>query len=167
MLGMYWVVYRIPVIPGPLYEFNEQRDARDILAIFERDRYWLLSSDDYSPKYMLEYKTPSMNSVCDRGKLKIKVLREHDEFVGFVAYYMKTTYQGIILFVAVKNELRGKRYAEKLVHGALLDLKTSGARYIRLVTRVNNTRALNLYKRLEFNEIMRDDTYVYFERQVV
>lgn len=167
MLGMYWIVYRIPVVPGPLYEFNKQRDAQDILALFERDRYWLLSSDDYSPEYMLEHKTPSMKSIRYRGKLKIKVLRENNEFIGFVAYYMKTAYQGFILFVAVKHELRGKRHAEKLVHSALLDLKACGAHYIRLITRVSNIRALNLYKRLEFTEMMRDDDFVYFERQVI
>ena len=98
------------------------------------------------------------------GRLRIKVLREHDAFVGFTAYYMKTSDLGLLLFLAVNPEFRGKGYGDMLTRYALNDLIRVGAKRIRLVTRTCNIPAQKLYKRVGFKETSRDDEgFVYFE----
>ncbi len=163
-LGM-WYIYYSAIPQGPIYDFNEQRDTHDILTIFKRDWYWLVASEDYSPEFMLKYRAPNKDPRY-LGRLHIKVYREHDAFVGFIAYYMKTFYEGFILFLDVLPAFRGKRYGEQLVHHALDDLKRQGASKVQLVTRTNNTAAINLYKRINFYETSRDDAFVYFEKLI-
>jgi len=102
-LGIWWLS------SSPLKDFDYARDAQEILKIFERDKYWLLSSDDYSPEFMLKNKAPNQYDLRYFGQLHIKVLWEHDKFIGFTAYYMKAPALGFILFMAVNPEFRGKR----------------------------------------------------------
>jgi ribosomal protein S18 acetylase RimI-like enzyme len=148
---------------GPVYDFNEKRDTQAILDIFKSDWYWLISSDDYSPEFMLKNRAPNNREPEYIGKLRIKVLRENDQFVGFAAYYMKSKYVGYLLFIAIKTELRGKRYGETLIRYVLNDLQHMGAQKIQLVTRTNNLRGQGLYNRVGFVEVGRDDEFVYFE----
>lgn len=146
---------------GPIYEFNAARDTQEILNLFESDRYWLVSSPDYSPSYMLQNRAPSKDSRY-LGKLQLKVLRESNQFIGFTAYYLKNPYEGSVLFVAVKPGLRGKRYGEKLLTFAINDLTKKGAKIIKLVTRPTNKSAQALYKRVGFFETASDEDYVFF-----
>lgn len=162
-----WYFYRSPLSSGPIYEFNEQRDTQDILEVFERDRYWLLASEDYSPELMLAYRMPKMKDWRYVGKLHIKVLREHEQFIGFVAYYMKTVHEGLVLFISVNPAFRNQGYARKLLEYAVEDLKRIGARYVYLLTRTSNVQAIRLYDRVGFTEIFRDDGFVYFKKQLM
>ena len=146
---------------GPIYVFNEDRDTQSILDIFKSDWYWLVASSDYSPRYMLTYRAPNQNPL-DRGKLIIKVLREQEEFIGFTAYYKKSPTVWQLLFVAVKDAMRGKRYGETLVRYALEDMRSKGACRVELVTRTTNLSAQKLYLRMGFKETEREEGYVYF-----
>ena len=162
IVGALW--WYINSSKNPIQDFDDKRDTQEILKIFERDRYWLLSSEDYSPEFMMKYRAPNQE-LQYLGRLKINVWWHNNKFVGFTAYYMKTPELGWLLFLAVNPEFRGKQkaYAQKLLQYGLDQLALMGAQKIRLVTRVDNSRAQGLYKRVGFYEISRDDGFVYFE----
>ena len=149
-----------------IVSFQADRDTKEILDIFEKDRFWLVSSPDYDPAFMLKNRAPNKDDARYFGKLNIKVLYEMDKFVGFIAYYMKNFFIGTILFIDVKSEFRGKGYAQQLMQHAIADLKKQGASIITLVTRTSNESAQKLYKRLGFRVAHEEDGYVYFEKRV-
>jgi ribosomal-protein-alanine N-acetyltransferase len=94
------------------------------------------------------------------------VLRENNVFIGFIAYYMKKPQEGFVLFVSVKEEFRGKRYAEQLMKYAFCDLRRQGARSVWLITRLSNLRAQALYRRLGFYELQHDEEFIYFQKEL-
>lgn len=149
----------------PIYTYNAQTDRQEIVDLFEQDRYWLTSNPDSDVGVMLDTKSPN-KQLRYRGALNIDVLRKNNNFIGFTAYYKKTETDGFLLFVAVKKEFKGKRYGAKLVNHAVEQLFKLGAQKVKLVTRTNNLRAINLYTRLGFTETLRDDEgYVFFEKK--
>ena len=154
--------YYLWIPRGPIYEFKYERDAAGILDLFKTDRYWLVASEEYSPEFTLKYRAPNRDPRY-LGQLNIKVLRQNDAFVGFTAYYMKKRELGLILFLAVKPEFRGKGYGQQLTKYATDELIGLGAKQINLVTRTSNLKAQALYNRLGFYETLRDDEgFVYF-----
>ena len=161
------IYYYLPqpqhVISEPISTYQEDRDTKEILDIFKTDRYWLVSSPDYSPEFMLKNRAPSKQDARYFGKLNIKVLYEGDQFIGFAAYYLKNFFIGQILFLAVKPEFRGKGYAQQLMRYAIADLKKQGATIITLVTRSENKPAQGVYKKLGFTLSHEEDGFVYFE----
>ena len=150
---------------GPIYDFDYKRDAQDIVKIFERDRYWLTMSPDYSPEFMMKYRAPNPHELQYLGRLHIKVWREQNKFVGFTAYYMQEPLLGWLLFLDINPDFRGKdkRCAEKLLRYALEDMKKMGAESVKLFTRTDNIRAQRLYNRVGFREISRENGGMYFQ----
>lgn len=147
-----------------ILEYDEARDKQDILKMFVTDRYWLLSSEDYDPEFMLDYKAPNKNPTYV-GALTIKVMRENGAFVGFTAFYKKTIIEGMLLFLAVHKDFRGKGNAQKLAQHAIDSLAGMGCRYVTLVTRSENYPAQAVYRKLGFKEIEFDpDGYIYFQK---
>lgn len=159
----YFAPTPVPVISDSVIPFDYARDADSIKQIFTDDRYWLLSSQDYDVEHMLRNKAPNKREERYNGKLIIKVLYEHNQFVGFICYYLKNFFLGQVLFVDVKPEFRGKGYAQKLMKHAIADMKKQGATMITLVTRTSNTSAQAVYKKLGFNVSFEEDGFVYFE----
>ncbi|CAN5159630.1 hypothetical protein BH09DEP1_BH09DEP1_4290 [soil metagenome] len=151
---------------SPISDFQDERDTQDVLNLFEKDRYWLISSEDYDPSYALKTRSPNKRDNRYFGKLNIKVLREDSKFVGFVAYYMKNFFLGQLLFVGVNPDFRGKGYAQKLMQYAIDDMKKQGASMISLVTRTSNLAAQAVYKKLGFSVTHEEDGFVYFELRV-
>ena len=149
-----------------IQDYNAARDTQEILDIFKQDRYWLLSSPDYSPEHMLQTSSPNKDDARYFGKLSIKVLREADKFVGFVAYYMKNFFIGTVLFLDVKPEFRGKGYAQQLMRYAIEQLKKKGASIVTLVTRSENHSAQAVYKKMGFVQTLEEDGYVYFDLRI-
>ena len=142
---------------GPIYEYNEQRDAAAIKELFYGNWYWLTTREG-DPGYIdfiLKNRAPNEYDTQYYGKLNIKVLRENNELIGFVAYYMKNFYEGQLLFLVVKPEFRGKQYGEKLSRYAVNRMFAAGAKRIWLVTRTDNTKAQALYNRFGFKETSR------------
>jgi ribosomal protein S18 acetylase RimI-like enzyme len=153
--------------PSLISDYNEPRDKEEMLALFKRNIYWLSTNPNASLAFKLKYSTPDANPRYF-GKMKTKVLRDHGKFVGFTSYYMETPQEGKILFVAVTEEFRGKRYADKLVHYAIKDLKSMGAHKILIGTRTCNTKACKIYERAGFHAVNIDEEigFVYFEQDV-
>ncbi len=156
-----WYLYQLFQISDNILTFEDARDTEDILNIFKRDRYWLISTPGYSPEFMLKYRAATQDWRY-LGKLQINVLRAENKLVGFVAYYMKTETKGQLLFLAVNPEFRGKGYSEQLAKHALKELKKMGGTVVNLVTRTDNLRAQKLYNRLNFKETKREDGFVYY-----
>jgi len=157
-----------------MVDFDVNRDRQFITEAFDNDWYWLTeyARGATDPIKQLELKAVSLNYPMTFGKLTTKVMYVKESFfgvnaykpVGFVAYYMKSFYEGMILFLDVAHPYRRKGYAEKLMNYACNDLFNRGAQVIRLLTRPNNTGARALYNRLGFKEYKHDEKFVYFEK---
>jgi len=148
--------------------YQPTRDRSAILDMFDRNWYWLVahfSPHEYSASYRLDYKAPSKNPT-DMGKLHIKVYRIDDESVGFIAYYMANFYKGMILFLSVEQEYRGRGIARDLLSHAVDQLARHGARIVELTTRVNNTPARRLYERFGFSRVHIDDHFVTYRYEI-
>lgn len=157
--------YYVTIPRGPIYEFNAQRDTKDIVNLFEKERYWVTAVPDSSPEFILKYRMPQKNPLY-AGKLQVKVLREDNNFIGFITYYMDALnkYLGHIFIMAVDPAFRGKSYGKKLLQFALQDLKAQGAKTVELVTRTTNIPAQRLYLSTGFVETKRtEDGFVYYE----
>jgi ribosomal protein S18 acetylase RimI-like enzyme len=148
---------------GPIYEFNTTRDTSAILDLFDKNWHWLIANEGSSPAFYLKYRTPNENPAYF-GKLKLKVLREKNEFMGFVAYYMEQPRKGQLLFLAVDKKFRGKGYGTILAEYAMQDMTNNlGAEKIGLWTRLSNP-AQRIYKKLGFVEsYYTEGGYIYFE----
>ena len=160
-----WYLFNFYQPYDRILDFNDIRDTKDILDIFKRDFYWLTANENFSAEFMLKYRTPTQD-FQNIGRLHIKVMRSKEGFIGFVAYYMKTSIGGMILFLDVNPPFRGKGYSEKLMRYALNNLKRLGAKVVQLVTRTNNIHAQNLYNRLNFTETSRTNSFVYFAKKL-
>lgn len=164
-LGGWYYVHAHPSLP--IIDFVYARDAHDIFEIFDKNWYWLMPQpkEEYHPgylRYVFEHRAPQANPMQHK-KLIIKVLYIDKKLAGFVAYHMKTKDSGMLLFLAVKQEFRGKKYGELLTRFALKDLIKHGAKQIYLVTRVDNIPAQRIYTTVGFREVMRDgEGLVYF-----
>ncbi len=132
-----------------IVDFDLKRDKKALMEIFERDWHWLIPGDrdSFSPELMMEYKAPMQNPLY-AGRLQLKVMRERDTIIGFVAWYMMDRETGFLNFLDVNPEYRGKGYAEKLLRYAMDDMIKKGAKKLTMVTWPHNTRARKLYDRL-------------------
>jgi len=149
---------------GPIYEFNSKRDTAAILNLFDKNWYWLIANESSSPSFYLKYRTPNENPAYF-GKLQVKVMRENNELVGFVAYYKEKPEEEEwrLLFLAVDEKFRGKGYGSTLAEYAMQDMIKQGAKKIGLWTRLSNP-AQRIYKRLGFVELYyTEGGYIYFE----
>ena len=160
------ILYYLLAPRGPIYDFDPMHDTQKILEIFKDNRYWLTSSKDYSPEFMLKNRAPNKNPLYV-GSLHIKVLRDKNKLAGFTAYYMEKRKLCLLLFVAVSQEFRGKGYGDQLVRYVLKDSAKMGASRVRLVTRTTNFPALKLYNKIGFHEVERHEGgLVYFEYDI-
>lgn len=151
-----------------LEDFDYDRDAQQILEMFEKDWYWLFASsrEDVSPGFYLKYKTPTQEQRYF-GALKIKVLREHAKVLGFVAYYMHDAVKGQLLWLDVREETRGKGYGYLLAQRAVDEMIKMGAQKIFLWTRVSNIPGQKIYKKLGFKHVLQTpDGYLKLEYAV-
>lgn len=147
-----------------MYEFDYARDNQQVVGIFHQNWHWLITSDTYSPEFTLKYLAPNENRKY-LGKLKITVLRQGNEILGFVAYYMKSTDLGFLLFLAVDKRYTRKKYGERLLRYGLQQLTQMGAQKIQLFCRTTNIPALTLYKRVGFYKSSKyaPEGFVYYE----
>jgi len=147
----------------PIFAYNKQRDYQDIIDLFELERFWLTATVDYSPHYMLDFMAPNKKP-ASRGTLRINVLRPDNVFAGFTDYYMHDKNIGMILFLAVRPEMRSRGYGKMLIKSAIAGLKKLGAKKVNLVTRTTNIPGQKVYTALGFDEILRDEEgFVYYE----
>lgn len=143
-----------------LSDFNQKRDLKQMVELFEKNRSFLTYQKYSDPAFLFINKTPSYRDPRFMGSMKIKVIRDGKNLIGYTTYYTDEEGRGKILFVVVDELYRGRRYAQQLVQVALKDFKKWGLKYAYLVTRVDNFSAQKAYERVGFFETDRDDTYV-------
>ncbi len=158
--------YYFTTPPFSIVEFDYNRDKQFIADQFDADWYWLTaqSRTETDPVKQFQLHAVSLRYPQTYGKLIIKMMYVKSQPVGFVAYYNKSFYEGVILFVDVNKEFRGKHYAEKLLRYAINDLFDHGVSIVRLITRPTNTSARALYERVGFKQYDIDDTFVHYEK---
>lgn len=166
--GSLWYRAYAPSADFTIEDFDYDRDAKDVLAGIEPERYWLFGDPDYSAEFMLKYRARQQD-IMTAGQLIIKVARDHGKYVGFTACYMKPGNIGHILFVNVVPAFRGKGNVEKLLSYAISEFRSQGAVAVQLLTRTDNTRARRVYERYGFKLVDSiegyepQEGYVYFD----
>lgn len=163
-------VYRYCVRDVPIiYNFDAARDTKQMLEMFDKDWYWLFASspEEFSVEHSLQYLTPNQYDKRYFGALKIKVLRQYDTILGFVAYYMHNATKGQLLWLDVRAETRGKGYGYMLAQHAVDQMIAAGAKVIFLWTRLSNIPGQKIYKKIGFKEMYTTNgEYVYFEYKI-
>ncbi len=149
---------------SPISVYQDDRDFDQVMEIFKDDAYWLYASPDYSPAFALKTHSPNKD-VNYLGAMHINVLRVENKVAGFVTYYMmKDGVTAHILFLGVHREHRRKGYGRQLMTHIMNEIKQlpSAPQRIHILTRVQNTKAQDLYTSLGFQEAYRDNGFVYY-----
>ncbi|MEX0848802.1 MAG: GNAT family N-acetyltransferase [Candidatus Dependentiae bacterium] len=144
---------------------NDQRDIDDILQLFKDEIYALTTADYDDVHAKLMRRSYNINDPSKDGTLLFYVMRDKktDAFIGFLAIHRMTFYKGKILFLAVKPEFRGKRYAGELVKFAFDTFREMGMIKAMLTTRVDNVAGQKAYEREGFKKYQVYDGFVYYE----
>jgi ribosomal protein S18 acetylase RimI-like enzyme len=87
--------------------------------------------------------------------LAIKVLREGNELIGFVTYFVANHTLGIIELLAINQRFRGNGYGKKLIAFVQQEFKAHGIANLNLYCQENNVGALNMYHHLGFKNVAR------------
>ena len=143
--------------------FNHERDAQEILDLFEKNWHRLVEGDDKTlPPFMLKYRTYDTNPQ-NFGSLHFKIIRENNQLAGFAAYYLEKPTRGQILLLAVGENFRGKGYGTILMKEAIRDLFSFGADHITLWTDTDNYHAHRVYEKLGFKgKLNRQNGHILF-----
>jgi len=146
--------------PESIQNYNPKRDYHGITDNLKTDWYWLVEEGlPFDVHYMLTTKSPNKNPRF-RGKLHIKVILDRGQFAGFITYYKKSYHEGLIQFLSINRNFRGKSYGKKLINYAIKDLVNMGCTEVKLTTRTTNIWAQRIYTALGFKEYHRDDKFV-------
>lgn len=160
-----WFAYNKFSSPVKIIDFDYNRDAKALLKVFDKDWYWLVEAKrgQYDPDFMLRYRSRDIRPE-NFGSLDIKVLLEKGIFAGFTAYYKKNFYEGVLLYLSVDGAFRGKGYGERLLNYAVKAMFDSGCSLVTLVTRLENTRARGLYKKVGFVETFTERDLIHYAK---
>lgn len=146
--------------------FDLIRDKEGLQNIFKNNWKALTGEDLFCPEYVqgLMHNRKLDKTMPSIGLLDIKVVIENDKLAGFTAYYMETLEKGIVLFLAVENDFRGKGYGKILMQHAMRDLLSKGSRSIGLWVSETNFPAKKIYEGLGFCETcVRKGNVLYLE----
>ncbi len=138
--------------PITITALDEKRDMKQLLDIFKQDWFWLILGGDYnreSALYFLDVNTPKHRA----KQLKVFVMRQGKECLGFVATYMVSPRLGKLQFLAVNKIFRRHKYGEQLLRYGVQQLLDMGAKKVELLVRTINIPAQKLYKKVGFYEI--------------
>lgn len=133
-----------------------------------KDNFALLTiNPGHDFEVMLKHRSPNKVESKYFGKLDTVVMYEQGQPVGFVSYYMKTSYIGHILYLAVDKPFRRKGYAKRLVTFAINRLKQQGVKIVKLATYVENTKAQKLYtEQFGFVKENQDGKIIFYRKDV-
>ncbi len=147
--------------------YNEARDKAFIYSEFKAHWCLLVMTAEYDIEFMLTHKAPNKREPIFLGKMDITMLCDNNKPIGFITYFMRTPYQGEILFLDINDAYQGKHLGEKLVLYACESVKKRGAKIMKMFTYTKNTRARNLYKRCGFAESeVVDGVGLYFRKEL-
>lgn len=168
MLGCFLCVFGVFVFlhkktNGSIRNVDYLKDHTKIDALFHKgDNWWWLicneNLDTYSVDHTLKYRSSSQYE--KRYDLTLKVLDIDGKIAGFTAYYPKSQYTWQFLFLLVDQDFRRQGIAKKLLTYAVKDMVARGAVKVDLVTRVENFKAQDLYKKFGFRQTNKTNQHV-------
>ena len=147
-------------------DYNAVQDKQQIIDLFNADHYWLTVNDDYDVAHMLDTHSPNKYEIRYFGKMPIKVIRDNGTVAAWSTYYMRSIYEGKILFVDVHKDYRKKRYARRLMEFAECDLRIQGAYKVTLATRTGNYAAQTAYERMGYVKTDVSQGFFYYEKKL-
>jgi ribosomal protein S18 acetylase RimI-like enzyme len=140
--GIVYYVYQarhaVPTQGFSIVPYNAARDRTFFFDEFKAHWSLLVMSSEYDIDFMLTQKAPNKREPLYYGKMDITMLCDGNKSIGFITYYMRTPYQGEILFLDITKEYQGQHLGEKLLEYAFADLKIRGATMVNLFTRSTN-----------------------------
>lgn len=153
------------VVDG-VQDYDAALDKQQIKDLFNADHYWLTVNDDYDIDHMLDTNSPNRYENRYIGVMPIKVIRDNDQVAAWTAYYMRSIYEGKILFVDVNSAYRKKGLARKLIQYAECDLRRRGAYKVTLATRTSNKAAQIAYEKMDYVKTGDWDGFVHYEKRL-
>ena len=152
---------------GPIRLYKRDKDRNFVEKLFKNNFHTLTANPDHDFDVMLEKRSPNKFQTKYFGKMDTMVMYEGDQPAGFISFFMKSTYKGKILFLAIDDKFRHKGYGKKLVEYALAKLKKQGAKVVKIATRTNNIPAQKLYgTKLGFVKTGEKDGFVFYRKDV-
>lgn len=151
----------------PIQKYEPARDRPALEQIFAQNWYWLINIPYKEALVSFGEDLDKVESISEQQKpdaLQWRIFREGGVIKGFCAYYIKKPGVGKILFLAVDEKYRGRGAAQRLIERAIGALERAGCKTIEIVVRVENFRAQNLYRKVGFETVKTDDTFMYMER---
>ncbi len=142
----------------------EPTDKPEAVKFFNEDHYLLSRSDLYDMHHLFDTRSPNLFLPEYFGKVSIKVVRENDKLAGWISYYKKNQYEGIIHILVVGKKYRKKGYAKKLIKTAEQDLGDRGIVKIKIAVRLCNDAALKLYEYMGYKKVNFDDSFAFYEK---
>ncbi len=148
-----------------VYSYNVSTDRQFILDTIKNNWYWLVTdpTSNFDPSYM-ENRFLLHNP--EGGNIFVKVYRIQGKPIGFITYYKRNFYKGVINLLAIDENYRGKGYSDKLLNAAINDLQHQGSTSVQLITRVTNEPAKKLYIRSGFKESGLNNGIVHYEKSL-
>jgi ribosomal protein S18 acetylase RimI-like enzyme len=122
-------------------DFNPERDMQAVVDLCDKEKPWLLRHGHKGHVW-----------VCHRDpNCHIKILRENNEFAGFIEYYDFPCGRKID-YLAVEQNFRNKGYGKKLLKYSIKNAHNKNMDFFEICTTTNNIKALNLYEKLGFKQ---------------
>lgn len=136
--------------------YEHEKDFDALVPVIRENMFWLSERPDFSPEKFLMWRAPNFDP-ARKGEATIDVIEVDKETAGFIAYYKKSPTHGFIWLFAVDQKFRRRGLGDKLMAHALKQLKSQGAQYVTLTTRLHKTPALQLYQKAGFVEQDREE----------
>jgi ribosomal protein S18 acetylase RimI-like enzyme len=154
------------------FDYDEERDFADIDNLMETYKFWLFHGDykkgecPLYPNFKSQIHASDFDSKVNVPYF-IKIARVEDRCVGFITYYISENREaktndsikklGRIHLVCVDQHYRRLGIARHLVGMAVDFFQKNNCQRAYLVTRPENIRAKDLYHKLGFNEVNKND----------
>lgn len=150
------------------FQLCQNKDQRAFVEQVFKDNFPLLTvNEDHDFDLMLEKRAPNRFQNKYFGKMDTVIMYQDKMPVGFVTYYMLSSYMGRILYLAVAESHRRKGHAHKLISFAIDQLKKKGAKVIKICTYDFNTAAQKLYtEQFGFIKEDQDGKFLHYRKDV-
>lgn len=148
-----------------IFDYEQEKDEKELKELFFENFWWLYQGENrYVESNKLEYdfdkqfnKKIAVVGNSEEKFVKIKVLKENKIIKGFILFFEYEPKIMHIRYLCVSKDSRRKGYAKELVKYVIDYSFKNEYKALWLNTRKENTRAINLYKNLGFEEFFPEE----------
>lgn len=155
-LGLFYFVSDQQKAATVIRPFIKEKDFEPLVKIVKDNLYWLSERPNFSAERFLLWRAPNFDP-SRKGEAALDVIEFEGHSAGFISYYKKSSTHGFIWIFGVDEQFRRKGLGDKLMAHALKQLKSQGAQYVTLTTRLQKTPAIKLYQKHGFVELNREE----------